>query len=343
MRMPELADDAPTSRRHIGRVRRAPCPLSHPPHPKKGPVISIPPATDLHARQHVGLRLRAMRETAGFTLDLAARHLNLPAEMLVQMESGQHAVPPPLAQSMTQMYGQPDSDVVIMARLARHRGKAADLAAWNLDQLAWESCATRICEVAVTHIPELFQTSAYTRAVFTPQTGWPVRGEAAEQSIRTGLAALTLRQDHLASPPLLPIHVVITESALRADVVAPTVMAEQLAHLKVVTAHCAVTMRILPRANSRLIGSQHGWRILEFSNTPEPRWLFRRYGHVTAPTEGHDEVGTAYRKFLRLRAAALSADDSQTFIQQLIHDATADGSSGSVDRVSVLDESDTGH
>jgi hypothetical protein len=263
-----------------------------------------------------------MRETAGFTLDIAARHLHLPAEMLGQMERGQHAVPPPLAQSMTQMYGQPDSDVLIMARLVRHRGQSADPAAWHRDQLAWESCATRVCEVAVTHIPELLQTSDYTRSVFVTHSAWTCRGDVAEHSIRTGLTALALRQGRLAGSPLLPMHVVITERALRAQVAASPVMARQWAHLTTVIARCAVTVRVLPDALCGLVGSRHGWRVLEFSNLPEPRWLFRRYGYVTAPTEGQEEVATAYRKFLRLSAASLSPHDSQALIQQLIHNAT---------------------
>lgn len=274
---------------------------------------------DLRVRQHVGLRLRAMRETRGFTLDTAAMHLHLPVEMLAQIESGEHSVPPPLAQSMTQMYGQPDTDVLIMARLARHRGEHADFAAWQLDQLAWESAATRVCEVAVEHIPELLQTRAYARAVFVPQIRWSLGGEVTEQSIRTGLTALALRQERLAGRPLLPMHVVITESALRAQVAAPAVMARQLAHLEAAITHCAVTVRVLPDVRSGLIGSRYGWRVLEFSNTPEPRWLFRRYGYVTAPTDGETEVGTAYRKFVRLREASLSADDSRVLIQQLVH------------------------
>lgn len=276
-----------------------------------------------------------MRESAGFMLDIAARNLHLPAEMLGQMESGLHAVPPPLARSMTRMYGQvdSDSDVIVMARLVRHRGQVTDFAAWNLDQLGWESCATRICEVARTHLPELLQTTAYARAMFTShariafalQITSTFRDAAAEQSIQAGLAALALRQGRLASPPWLPTHVVITESALRAQLAPPGVMVEQWAHLQTLTTRCPVTVRVLPKAHSGLIGAQHGWRILEFSTMPEPRWLFRRFASVNAPTDGEETVAMAYRKYLRLRRASLSADDSQTFIQQLIRDATRTG------------------
>src|ERR1700760_4828535 len=107
-----------------------------------------------------------MRETAGLTRDTAAMHLQLPAGMLDRMENGQFAVPPPLARAMTLMYGHPDSDVLLVASPARHRGRVADFADWQLDQLAWECCSTRVCEVAVTHIPELLQTSAYARSVW---------------------------------------------------------------------------------------------------------------------------------------------------------------------------------
>jgi hypothetical protein len=270
-----------------------------------------------------------MRETAGFTLDVAALHLHLPADVLDQMESGQYAVPPPLAQAMTQMYGHPDSDVLLIARLARHRGEVADFAAWHLDQLAWECSATRICEVAVTHIPELLQTTAYAQAVCTSHArtafGSQIRctytGDVPEDSILAGSAALALRQGRLTDPPWLPMHVVITEKALRAQLVAPQVLAAQWAHLRTLISRCAVTVRVLPKAKSGLISARYGWRMLEFSNTPEPRWLFRRSGHVNAPTESEEEVATAYRKYLRVHAATLSADDSQIFIQQLIDDA----------------------
>jgi hypothetical protein len=270
-----------------------------------------------------------MRETAGFALDIAARHLHLPARILDLMENGQRTVPPPLAHAMTRMYGHPDSDVLLMARLARHRGLVADISDWHSDQLAWECSATRVCEVAVTHIPELLQTSAYARAaytshaptVFAPQIEYTHTGKVADHSIRTGLAALALRQGRLTSQPWLPMHVVITEKALRAPLAAPQVMAEQWAHLRTLMTRYAVTVRVLPNAHTRRIGAQHGSRVLDFSNTPEPRWLVRRYGRVNAPTDIEEEVATAYRKYLQLRAVTLSADDSQTFIQELINDA----------------------
>ncbi|HEX5407793.1 MAG TPA: DUF5753 domain-containing protein [Pseudonocardiaceae bacterium] len=227
---------------------------------------------------------------------------------------------------MTKMYGHPDSDVLVMARLARHRGRVSDFAAWHLDQLAWECSATRLCEVAVTHIPELLHTSDYARAVYTShsQTAFASQirctwaSELTEHLIQTGLAALALRQGRLAGPPWMPMHLVVTESALRAPLVSPHVMAQQWAHLMAVIEQQAVTVRILPKTRSGLVGAQHGWRLLEFSNGLDPRWLFRRYGGVNAPTDGQEDVATAYRKYLRLRAASLSADDSQDFIQQLI-------------------------
>ncbi|HEX5401872.1 MAG TPA: helix-turn-helix transcriptional regulator [Pseudonocardiaceae bacterium] len=284
----------------------------------------------LLARQHVGQRLKAMRESAGFSHNTAARHLHLPADMLDQIESGQFAVPPPLAQSMTQMYGHPDPDVLLMARLARHRGQVADFAAWHLDQLAWECSATRVCEVAVTHVPELLHTNDYARAAWTSHArtvfAWQIKctrnRELLEQSIQPGLMALASRQARLAGPPLWPVHIVITEAALRAPLAPPEVMAQQWAHLLDLCAQCAVTVRVLPKSRSGLLGSvQHGWRVLDFSNTPEPRWLFRSSGSVNAPTEVEEAVAAAYRKYLRVRAVALSADESHTFVQQLIDNA----------------------
>lgn len=53
-----------------------------------------PAADDLRTREYVGGRLRAMRKSTGLTLDIAARYLHLPTDMLDQMESGQFAVPP---------------------------------------------------------------------------------------------------------------------------------------------------------------------------------------------------------------------------------------------------------
>jgi hypothetical protein len=270
-----------------------------------------------------------MRDTAGFTLDVAARYLHLPADLLDRMENGQHAVPPPLAQAMTQMYGQQDSDVLLMAALARHRGRVEDFADWHLDQLAWECSATRVCEVAVTHIPDLLQTGAYAREVWTSHArsvfAWQIMrarfGGVGEDSIRAGLAALALRQGRVSGRPWLPMHVVITEGALRAPLAAPRVMVEQWRHLMELVECCAVTVRVLPKARSGLISARHGWRVLEFSNTSEPRWVVRRYGGVNAASEVEEEVATAYRKYVQLRAATLSADDSQLFIQRMIDDA----------------------
>jgi hypothetical protein len=231
------------------------------------------------------------------------------------MEHGQYGVPPPLARAMALLYDNPESDLLALALLVRNRGAAADFAAWHHEQLAWEAVATRVCEVATTHIPELLQTPAYTRATLTARLN-PYRHSLTD--VENGVAALAVRQRRLTARPLLPVHVVIAEQALQSTVADPIVMAAQWAHLLAVAEHCPVTIRVLPRSRSRLVGSQHGWRTLDFAGTPEPRWLFRRFGRVTAPTNGA-EVSTAYRKFLRLQTASLAADATRTFTQQLIN------------------------
>ncbi|HEX5404206.1 MAG TPA: Scr1 family TA system antitoxin-like transcriptional regulator [Pseudonocardiaceae bacterium] len=273
---------------------------------------------DLRARQHLGRRLRTMREKKGLALRVAARQLIVPIDMLKEMENGQFGVPPPLVRAMTLLYDDPGSDVLPLAQLVRNRGEAADFAAWHHEQLAWEAAATRVCEVATTHIPELLQTSAYTHAVLTARLNTYRQNQT---DVDNGVAALAERQHRLTGPPLLPNHVVIAEQALRSPVAGPAVMAAQWAHLLAMMEHSPVTIRVLPRSRSRLVGSQHGWRMLDFAGTPEPRWMFRRYGRVTAPTNG-EEVGTAYRKFLRLKTDSLSTEATRAYIQQLLTESS---------------------
>jgi hypothetical protein len=129
-----------------------------------------------------------------------------------------------------------------------------------------------------------------------------------------------VRFNRFVDHPVLRLHVVLTEDAVRHAVGGNQVMLGQWLHLVWATSWEAVTLRILPAAvtPARL----RGFRLLGFADSNEPARLYRDHaGHQAGVTAAVPVVEQAALRFDQLVVASLSQTESTAFVQRLIREA----------------------
>jgi DNA-binding XRE family transcriptional regulator len=246
-----------------------------------------------------------MREQAGLTLDQAAPRLDLTRSSLNRLETGTTLVNVHVVRSMMDLYDQYSADLLDTVRAARRRGWWHGYRVANPDYVGWETGAGHVLELAAARVPELLQTEDYTRALLADSV-----------DIGAELAARRIRQRRLSEDASLVLSVVLDEAAVRNTVGGPDVMRAQLAHLVACSSWPAVTMRVLPAdAGARVrVG---GFRLLDFDHPDDLPVVYLESAVGELREEEAERVIAVRRAFDSISAAALSVEDSQTFVEQL--------------------------
>lgn len=174
-----------------------------------------------------------------------------------------------------------------------------------------EARATRLQEYQPTLVSGLLQTEEYARALFREEDE-----SADEESIAERVAARMSRQARylgaLGSAPLL--DVVLDEAVIRREVGGPTVLYRQLAHLLVVAQRPNVLLQVAPL---KLGARTRAATSLTLVDLPDgDQWIYSEsadQGHFSADPK---QLARRGRNYDRLRADALSPDESAQFIRR---------------------------
>jgi transcriptional regulator with XRE-family HTH domain len=191
-----------------------------------------------------------------------------------------------------------------------HRLEEADHPAQFLPYLELEPKATQILDFSATAIMGLLQTEEYARAIF--RAGHP---REAEDVIQGKVAARIRRREVLEQrkPPCL--WVVLHEACLRTHVGGNAVMAGQLDHLLTMVSRPGVDLQVIPYSAGAAAAHAVPFTLLTFLDSapvlyagdPQGGRIFRSASTVAAALHNYD----------RMRANALSIDDSLDFIRTL--------------------------
>lgn len=204
---------------------------------------NIPPG-----RRLLGAALRHFRESAGFSLDDAARILECDRSKISRIETGQRGTRAKELRELLTEYGVSGREQDILALLARRPGEhgwweefGPFLPGAYRDFLVMESAASEILTFQAQQVPPLLQTEEYARAAAAASPDVPEDWEG--QMVQ---ATLT-RQRVVLSERQIPVDAVIAEGVLRQQVGGSGVMHAQLSRL----AHMAeddpqVSVRVLP-------------------------------------------------------------------------------------------------
>jgi len=172
--------------------------------------------------------------------------------------------------------------------------------------VAFETGAARVEEFAVVRVPELLQTEDYARALL---------GDAVD--LGAELSTRRIRQGRLTGKGReLVVSVVLDEAALRNRVGDLAVMRAQFGHLVECSTWPGVSLQVLPAAAGAQMRAG-GFRLLDFDHPDDLPVVFLDSAVGVLREEDAERVAGVRQVFDSITAAALSAEESRTFIEQL--------------------------
>ncbi|GAA2685938.1 helix-turn-helix transcriptional regulator [Streptomyces lunalinharesii] len=186
----------------------------------------------------------------------------------------------------------------------------ADHPSWFVSYLEKEKKAASILDYSVHGIMGLLQTEAYAHAIF--RAGHPhapadvIKGKV---DARIGRRTVMAQED----PPTL--WVVLHEACLRTHVGGPAVMAAQLGHLIASAESPGIDMQVITFAAGAAAAHVLPFTLLTFHSEPTILYSDGPLGGKLYDRE--PTVATAVRNYDRLRAHALSPDDSLAMVKGL--------------------------
>lgn len=267
------------------------------------------------------MTLRRLREERGLSTHAAARLLNRSQASISKLETGHRGIHRPSLENLLDRYGVHDQELrETLFRLA----KGARTPGWwqsydgtlspeAMDLIGLEAEATLVGFFELVLIPGLFQTEAYARALISEGPF----GDDPELVDR--LIDVRMKRQRILSLPDPPrVHAILDEAALQRQVGGPEVTADQLCHLLYVSRLQHVSVQVLPFAGGVHLGMTGAFSIMDVGV----------YGDLKVVTVD-SLTGMSYREeahqlrrysyvFDRMRAAALSEDDTRSQLRRLI-------------------------
>jgi transcriptional regulator with XRE-family HTH domain len=269
-------------------------------------------------RRRLASELKKSRERAGLTQEQVAKHFEWSGAKVTRMETARVGVTTRDVKDLLNLYGVEDDTyreaLIALSRQSRERTWVTgyrDILRGSYISLEAEAAAVRWWEPAL--ITGLLQTEDYARALITAYYP-PEERRDVERHVELRMA----RQTRLTVDDPLYLSAVIDESALYRVIGGPAVMRAQLQRLQQVVDLNNVIVQILPRdaGAHAMLGGQVA--IVEF---PEASHLDVVYMEGIASDnfiEQPNDIARWKREYDRVRAMALSADDSQALIGKAI-------------------------
>lgn len=218
----------------------------------------MPPRSNPTARQQrLGAELRKIREASGLSTEQAAAVLATNRTVITSTEAGRHGISPERVRRLACNYDCADSALVeALVRMASDHTKG-----WweefrgilpptflDISELEWYSKGLRMS--TMTHVPGLFQTEAFARALF--DAAIPAL-PAAEFDAR--VAHRIQRRRVLDRPDAPPYVAIIHEAALRMEVGGRQALREQLYYILEMADRDNVTVQAVPFSAGAFPGS----------------------------------------------------------------------------------------
>ncbi|WP_285904617.1 helix-turn-helix domain-containing protein [Paractinoplanes hotanensis] len=268
-------------------------------------------------RRRLARELSNLRETIDMTIEEAAASAGISPSHLSRVERALVGVRVPAVRALLTTYGANASmaaSLVELAQTATQRGwwhrYAGSIPDKYATYIGFESDASRIWNFEVISIPGLMQTERYTRSIL--QGGVARLGE---EEIERRVEVRMRRQAllHRENPPAL--WVVLDEAAIRRQVGGAETMAEQMDHLVTTASLPHVDVQVVPFAAGAHPGTPGAFVVLGFADPADRDVVYIETMAGDLYPEVDADVRGAMQAFDRLRAMALSPDDSASLIR----------------------------
>nr|WP_250402546.1 helix-turn-helix transcriptional regulator [Streptomyces cellostaticus] len=266
----------------------------------------------------LGIELRRLREAAGLKATEAAGLLGVNSVQMSQMESGIAGVSEQRVRRLAANYACSDEGLIealaVMAR-DRTRGWWEDyrgvLPAAYQDLAELDHHARYRHDVAVIHVPGLFQTEDYARALFAY-----LNPEFPDSEVDLRVEHRMKRRVVIDGPEPIPYEAVIHEAALRIRVAGRTASRAQLDRILEVSGAGHVTVRVIPFELDDFAGA--GATMVHLGGAvPRLDTVVRDAPHGTAFVDSEAQLEHFRKLFHRVKGAALPPRQSRELIHQL--------------------------
>ncbi|MFI1162253.1 helix-turn-helix domain-containing protein [Streptomyces sp. NPDC020801] len=271
------------------------------------------------ARQvRLGAELRKLREAAGLKATEAASLLGTNSVQMSQIESGISGVSEQRLRRLAANYACSDGglvDALVAMATDRTRGWWEEyrhvLPAAYLDLAELDHHATFRHDVAVIHVPGLFQTDHYARALFAY-----MNPEFPEDEVELRVGHRMRRKVVIEGPDPMPYETVIHEAALRIKVAGRNATRTQLARILEMSEADHVTVRVIPFALDDFAGA--GSTMVHLGGTvPLLDTVVRDAPHGTAFVDSEAQLEHFRKLFRRVKAESLPPKQSRDLIHDL--------------------------
>jgi transcriptional regulator with XRE-family HTH domain len=262
--------------------------------------------------------LLRLREAAGLTIEQAAGAAGISMSHLSRVERAQVGVRVPAVKVLLGAYGV-DADTV--AHLAGVAKDASQRGWWHqyvgsipepyATYIGFEAEATQVWGFDASTMPGLLQTEEYARALIQASA---VR--FTQEAIDRRVAIRLQRQEILTREDPPRIWAVLDEAVIRRQVGGPATLRDQLDRLVEVAQMPHVDVQVLPFEVGAHASTAGAFIVLRFAEPTDPPVVYIETMAGDLYPERQDDIDHAALAFDRLRATALSPDDSTTLIHK---------------------------
>lgn len=274
-------------------------------------------------RRQLGRELRTLREYAGYTIDAAAKAMELSRSKFGRLERGMVSVRSMEVKQMCELYGasqQLTDALVEVAKKTREKGWWHSFTSVMPETfemyVGLETAAATIRWYESELVPGLLQTSGYAATLF--RAGNP----GIEEAVVEHRVALRMKRQRLLrriGPPPLEVSVVLNEGILRRPIGDAEVMAGQLAYLNKLGRTPNVSVRVVPYKTGLHAGVVSGpFQILRFLDATEPPTVYMDGYTGDLYLEKKQDVTRYDEAFVDISKHALDETESRDLIARAV-------------------------
>lgn len=272
------------------------------------------------ARQvRLGTELRRLREAAGLKATEAASLLGVNSVQMSQIESGIAGVSEQRVRRLAANYACSDHELIdALVAMATDRTRGwweeyrGTLPAAYQDLAELDHHARFRHDVAVIHVPGLFQTETYARALFAY-----LNPEFPESELALRVEHRMKRRVVVDGPEPIPYDTVIHEAALRIKVGGRAAFRDQLNRILEMSDAAHITVQVVPFALDDFAGA--GSTMVHLGGAvPRLDTVVRDAPHGTAFVDSYAQLEHFRKLFHRVQEEALPPRQSRDLIHQLL-------------------------
>lgn len=275
-------------------------------------------------RRRLASEMRRLRRESGKTREEAAKFADIAPATVSRIEAAVHAPKVADIMALCKFYGLDDDRtevLVTLARQSRQRGwwhqYSGSIPDWFEVYVGLEEEASEILTYESEHVPGLFQTDDYIRALLNAGLR-----TLPEEEVDRRVALRLKRQERLFSNDAPKVWAVLNEAVVRRQVGGRETMRDQLQKLCELAKLDHINIVILPFSAGAHPAMEGSCNVLRFPEPADPDVAYIQYRRGSIYLEDPSEVEEYIDLFDHLRSRAAGPDESLALIAKVANEVS---------------------